>query len=196
VITGLAPAWAAFFYWQADFLLAPFWGPLTLLLALVGAPALAVLQERRTGSTVLTVHVWIGIYGLILVAALFQQHGDVLEAVTLGGQILLLAALSLWGQLRATLSGALTFAALLGAVWLVTALNGHGGLWAAVLLLAAWWLLARRRFWIPWSAWLLALAGVSLSVLVHQNMLDQTAALIVYLGALGVLLFLAWRRRK
>jgi hypothetical protein len=65
-----------------------------------------------------------------------------------------------------------------------------------VLLLAAWWLLARRRFWIPWSAWLLALAGVSLSVLVHQNMLDQTAALIVYLGALGVLLFLAWRGRQ
>jgi hypothetical protein len=35
-----------------------------------------------------------------------------------------------------------------------------------------------------------------LSVLVHQNMLDQTAALIVYLGALGVLLFLAWRGRQ
>lgn len=195
VIAALAPVWAIFFYWQADFLLAPFWGMSTLLLALVGALALAAWQERRTGSTVIPIHVWIIIYGLILVPAQYQQTQDVFQAVTLAGLLILLACLSLWGQLRATLSGALLFAALLAGVWLVTLFNAAWAWGLALLALGAWWLLARRRFWIPLSAWLLALAGIGLGVLVRQYLLDLFPALAVYLGLLTLLLLWHYRQR-
>lgn len=196
IFAALAPAWAAFFYWQADFLLTPFWGMLTLLLAFIGAPALAAWQERRTGSTITPVHVWIVIYGLMLMAALFQLHGDVLEIVILGGQILLLACLSLWGQLRATLSGALTFAALLAFVWLVAVINVEIGRWVALLALGVWMWKGRRRFWMPISMWLLALAGVGLSALVRQQVLDSLPALAVYLALLALLLLWHYRQRR
>lgn len=195
-IAALAPAWAAFFYWQADFLLAPFWGLLTLLLALAGAPALAVFQERHTGSTVLPVHVWIVIYGLILVPAQYQQTHNLFEAATLAGLLALLAFLSRWGHLPITLSGALACAALLAFIWLARAFNEAWWPWAAALALVGWWLLGFRRLRMSWTAWLLALAGVGLSVLLRQSLLDLSQALLLYLGLLFVLLGLAWRRRK
>lgn len=189
----LGPAWAVFFLATAPELLKPFWGALILLLAALGAAGLAHWQHQRTGSSVIPVHVWIIIYGIILVAAEYRAAGDFASAIYLAGLLVILAQSAARGRVVLTLPGALGLAAGLGLVGLVL----HFDLWLgralAVALASAWWWGGRRHASLPLAFWVAALAAGICEELARSGQWSAVQAGLVFAGVVAALL--AWERR-
>lgn len=197
VLVGLGPAWAAFFWYTHDALLNRFVGALILWVSLLGAAGLAYWQKRRTGSTVLPVHVWIAIFGAALVAGLWQEGEAPLRVIYLAGLVSVLACASAWGRLTATLPGALGLLVALGLVAIAGRLLPWAGGLVALGLFGLWAWRGRRWISLPLGVWLTAGAAGLCEYGVRQPALTATQAGVVFIGLAG--LFLAyefWRARR
>jgi hypothetical protein len=171
-----------------------------LAVLLAAALILAVMAQwhyRRTGSTVIRVHWWMAVYGVMLVAYQFKIAESIFSIVALAGLVITLTLLTGWGRMRLTLSGAFSFLGALLIIWLCLQLNIWLGRAAAFLAIALWWLRGRRFVELPWSVWAVALTVGLGDWLLNQDILTDVQTSLTYgLIVLITLIVEAYQRQR
>lgn len=193
----IGPLWAAFFFHFQSLLLSPGMGLAVLLAAALILAVMAHWHYRRTGSTVIRVHWWMAVYGVVLVAYQFKVAESIFSVVALAGLVITFTLLTAWGRMRLMLSGAFSLLGALLIIWLCLQIDIWLGRAAAFLTIALWWLKGRRFVELPWSVWAVALTVGLGDWLLNQGILTDVQTSVIYgLIMLITLIVEAYQRQR
>lgn len=153
----VGPFWSYFFLNFHTTFLTPVVGLIVVLLAATSLAALMDRQLRKTGETIIPVHLWVLIYGTILVLYEFSIGGNWYGAICLISLIIVLSVLLSHERIQFNLSGMLVFLLVLGLLLVVLDYNLWLGRALTVLLTIFWWRWGRRLLSLPPSFWMVVL---------------------------------------
>ncbi len=161
VVFGLL--WGVFFYNFYSFLLDPMVGIIMILLAVSLLAGIMAWQYYRTGITIIPTHVWVFLYGFVLVLYQITIAKSLFEIVSLAGLITTLSVLLLFERIRITLRGMIGFLMIACLLLIIFSFNIWAGRMIVILTILIWWRWGKKFLSFPLSFWciLIAVAGIS-----------------------------------
>ncbi len=184
------PMWGIFFLTFHPFLLSPETGILIIFLATVILSGLMTWQKRRTDSSVFPIHVWVIIFGALMVLAEWEQTNNHFATASLGCMLAIMVALSVWARPHLTLvkmvSGFLLPVLLMAAFYL----HPLVGLGVMGSIAFAWWRWRDKYLWFPIGYWGVIVGVAVFAILIRESILTSSQASVavllttVLLGAL------------
>lgn len=192
VFVLFGPGWSIFFYHYYSSLLVPVEGFLIWFLAITLLASLSAWRQHKTGTSLIPVHVWVLVYGGLLILYEAQQGIGVFGVVFLGGLILAFAVLLARNRMRLTLVGAIGLLSGSVLLWVSLQINPWVAVVAAGVIVFTWWRWGRKQIWLPWRFWgVLAAGGIGIWLVQRWAMPDVAVSLAFSLVTL-IFLFL-WK---
>lgn len=191
----LGPIWAYFFLTFYSTFLTPIVGITVMLLAATCMTALMVRQQRKTGINIIPAHIWVLIYGTMLVLYEISLGQNWQSAISLISLLTILSLLLSLERIQFTLPGMITVVFALGLLLIFFNFNLILGRILTVLLIFSWWVWGRKLLSLPLSFWIVVLAiAISTWALNAQYLSLGWSNTIVVLTTLIVVLW-EWNRK-
>jgi hypothetical protein len=192
----LGPAWAVFLFWSYPYFANPILGTTILLSAASLSVLLMARQYKRTGATTIPVHLWVILYGSILVLYEIGLAGSLYGIVSLFGLILTFAILLAIKRIRLTLPGALGLLATVGVLLAVLQYSIEAGGLLASLVILVWLRWGKAHISLPLSFWCILLVDFGAAWGLSAGGWSQVWASSIYSAITLIILFLEYGRYR
>ncbi|CAG1008496.1 hypothetical protein ANRL4_03897 [Anaerolineae bacterium] len=194
VFVLFGPGWSIFFYHYYALLLMPAIGFFILFSAITSLAGLIAWRQHKTGTSLIPVHVWVLVYGGMLILYEAQQGTRLFSVVFLAGVILTFAVLLAQNRMRLTLVGAIGLVSGSVLLWVSLQINPWVAISAAGVIVFTWWRWGRKQFWLPGRFWGVLVAGGIGVWLVQRWTMPEVAVSLAF--SLVTLLILFLRKGK